>query len=218
MIREDFTVQPIKKEECKPWLLDKHYAHRIPPIMYAYGLYDSNKQLQGCCIFGYPCRMLTEYWKNILELNRLVVNENLPRNVLSYLVSCSLKLLPSPNVIVSYADDNQGHHGYIYQATNWIYTGLSSSENKIFIEGNLVHRRTLNSVYKTSSVKDLQEKGYNIEVEEQVGKHRYFMFLGSKKQKKEMLSKLKYQILPYPKGDNTRYDASKEIITQGILF
>jgi hypothetical protein len=26
-------------------------------------------------------------------------------------------------LVVSYADFNQGHHGGIYQATNWIYVG-----------------------------------------------------------------------------------------------
>ena len=30
-------------------------------------------------------------------------------------------------------------------------------------------------------------------------KHRYIMFLGSKTQKKNMLSNLKYEIKPYPK-------------------
>ena len=43
-------------------------------------------------------------------------------------VSKCLKLLPRPMIIVSYSDTRQGHNGYIYQATNWIYTGLPKKQ------------------------------------------------------------------------------------------
>jgi hypothetical protein len=213
----NYTVKPIKKEESYVWLLDKHYAHRIPPMAYVYGLYDNTSTLLGCCVFGYPCRKLQEYWGNILELVRLVVEEGCEKNTLSFFVAESLKMLPRPLTVVSYADDNVGHKGYIYQATNWIYTGLSSSEKKIFIEGKLIHRRSLNSVYGTSSVSELCKK-YKIETEEQTGKHRYFMFLGTKKQKKELKDKLPYEVIKYPKGDNNRYDCGGKVAVQSLLF
>jgi hypothetical protein len=38
-------------------------------------------------------------------------------------------------------------------------------------------------------------------------KHRYFQFVGSKSQKRHMLSRLKYPIVAsYPKCEQTRYD------------
>ena len=49
-------------------------------------------------------------------------------------------------------------------------------------------------------------------------KHRYIMFLGSKTQKKNMLKNLKYNIEPYPKGQNKRYDASYEPKVQLNMF
>jgi hypothetical protein len=42
-------------------------------------------------------------------------------------------------------------------------------------------------------------------------KHRYFYFIGDKRQKNDMLKKLKFKIEPYPKGDNQRYDASYKV-------
>jgi hypothetical protein len=33
-------VLPIKNEETYAWLLHKHYAKRIPQIMFAFGLYE----------------------------------------------------------------------------------------------------------------------------------------------------------------------------------
>ena len=45
-------VLPIKSEESYPWLLQKHYAKRIPQIMYAFGLYD-DEHLVGVVTYGY---------------------------------------------------------------------------------------------------------------------------------------------------------------------
>jgi hypothetical protein len=49
-------------------------------------------------------------------------------------------------------------------------------------------------------------------------KHRYFYFLGTRKQKKKMKNLLTYATKPYPKGDNKRYDSSYNPSTQGLLF
>jgi len=113
--------------------------------------------------------------------------------------------------LVSYADENQGHRGYIYQATNWIYTGRSAPERKFYIDGKEVHRRTLNSRYGTGSVEKLRAMGHDLTFDEQVGKHRYFQVVGNKRDRK-YLQKIvikRYGQKPYPKGDNIRYDAGE---------
>lgn len=35
----DKEVRPITYDDTKPFLLKKHYAHRMPSISYAYGLF-----------------------------------------------------------------------------------------------------------------------------------------------------------------------------------
>jgi len=125
-------VLPIKSEETHPWLLQKHYAKRIPQIMYAFGLYEESI-LVGICTFGIPaspalCMGICgkEYSDKVLELNRVCLLDN-GKNQASYLVSNSIKLLPKPSIVVSYADTEHGHVGYVYQATNFLYTGLSAN-------------------------------------------------------------------------------------------
>lgn len=147
-IRANFKVDSIAYREIKPWLLKKHYAHRIPSISYAFGLYDIGGILCGVCSFGSPASpflvkgILGEKIYQVLELNRLCVNDNLPRNALSYFVSQCLKRIPKPMIVVSYADTAHNHHGYIYQATNWIYTGLSSPHKEYKIDGlSNIHSR-----------------------------------------------------------------------------
>ena len=44
-------VLPINTFEVEPWLLEKHYAKRLPMIMYAFGLYEGNK-LIGVVTYG----------------------------------------------------------------------------------------------------------------------------------------------------------------------
>ena len=60
--------------------------------------------------------------------------------------------------------------------------------------------------------------GNDLYLKDRPRKHRYFYFLGQKKQKKEMLKNLVYDIEPYPKGHNKRYDSTYRPSTQTVLF
>ena len=225
-IKDEYKVYPIPKDQTYDWLLKKHYAKRIPSISYAFGLYDGGNDLQGVCTFGTPARMLNngygcfggEISVDTYELNRLVVNDALPSNCLSYFVGKCLNYINKPCCIVSYADGNNGHHGYIYQATNWIYTGITTME-KIYIDrntGETIHPRTVVSLFGSREESSLPE---HIEISKEIsGKHRYFKFLGDKAKVREMKKFFKYSILPYPKGKNQRYDASYKPDIQQVLF
>jgi hypothetical protein len=229
---ETYKVQTIKNQECKEWFLHKHYAKRIPSTSYAFGLYKRSI-LIGVCSFGRPMSpALTKgafnglYQETFLELNRLVINEGEKKNTLSFFVAQSLKFLPKPHVVVSYADTSMGHHGYIYQATNWIYTGLSAKRPDYKIKGLNLHSASITDSLGRTDKKEgikqvtlLREKyGDDFYMEDRARKHRYFYLLGDKKQRREMKSNLAYKIEPYPKGENKRYNASHEITPQGVLF
>lgn len=79
-----------------------------------------------------------------------------------------------------------------------------------------VHEKTIYNLYGSSALDSLPA---HIQVgKEEGGKHRYLMFLGSKVERKNMMKKLTYDVLPYPKGENKRYDASHEAVTTDTLF
>lgn len=200
----------LKQKECKDWLLKKHYLKRMPTIRVAFGLVV-NDRVEGVCTFSNAVARF-DLSTQPYELSRLVLNDRVEQNTLSWFLSQCLKRFPEPTIIVSYADENWGHHGYIYQATNWIYTGRSSCEKIYWVDGVETHRRTLYSRYGTSSIPKLVEKGHEIKSDIQVGKHRYFQITGNRKERKTLKKEIlkKYEVLPYPKGDNSRYDASYE--------
>lgn len=213
-------VLPIKHEECEEWLLKIHYAKRIPLIMHSFGLYV-DKKLDGIITYGMPASPALcvgvcgeDHRHLVLELNRLCLLNN-KKNQASFLVGNSLKLLPKPSIVVSYADTSMNHSGYIYQATNFIYTGLSAKRTEWRIRGSNRHSRTLTAQHTLEEMQNNPDKFYRLDRPQ---KHRYIYFLGDKKQKKEMLSKLNYNIEPYPKGDNVNYEVGHIPKVQGVLF
>lgn len=222
-----FEVKKIKAEETKEWLLYKHYAKRTCSISFAFGLFD-NLNLVGICTIGKPASSSLcvgvcgkQNAEHVFELNRLCTNDGLPKNTLSYFVGKCLKMLP-PLIIVSYADTSQNHHGYIYQATNWIYTGLSAKRTDWKIKGKEhLHGITIADEFRNQKnrIKLIKEKyGKDFYLKERSRKHRYIYFTGSKTQKKNMRKHLKYEIKKYPKGENKNYDASYKVTPQLRMF
>ena len=130
-----YNIERISYQDTKPFILDIHYAKRMPSISYAYGLFEQNN-LIGMVSYGSPpspalCKGIAgeENKSLVIELNRLVLKDN-EKNQASYLIGASFKLLPKPRIIVSYADTEQDHIGIVYQATNFIYTGLSDKRTE----------------------------------------------------------------------------------------
>lgn len=212
----EIVVNSIPASEASPWLMARHYAKRMCPISYAFGAWRGS-MLVGVVTFGMPssphlCRGLCgeEYSEKVLELNRLCCENS--KNVASTLVGRSLRLLPKPSIVVSYADTAQGHVGYIYQATNFIYTGLTRQRNDR-VELGVGHSR--HAARLKGSDKIDTSKG---EMVARSQKHRYVYLCGNKQQMTAMRSALRYAVEPYPKGESRRYDTSAPIETQTSFF
>lgn len=223
-----FSVLPIESSQTYSWLLKKHYAHRIPSISYAFGLYDGC-ELIGVVTYGVPPSgnlksgiAGDKYADIVLELNRLVLSELAPKNSASCLVGRSLKYLPNPSIVVSYADTEQGHVGYVYQAANFIYTGLSAKRSNWTIEGlENLHGFTIADMSRGQENRAQYMRdtyGDKFSLTPRSRKHRYIYIVADKRTKAQIFENLNYKPLPYPKGDTSRYDAGESVATQQILF
>jgi hypothetical protein len=196
------------------------------PISYAFGAYRGSV-LVGVVTYGTPVSsslrkgVCGDEWSDkVLELNRLCCENS--RNVASILVGRSLRLLPKPSVVVSYADTEQGHVGYIYQATNFIYTGLSAKRTDWKIKGREhLHGATIadESRGQKNRAQWMREKyGEDFYLGDRPRKHRYVYMCGNKRQREAMTLALKYSIHENPKGESKRYDVSASIETQMTLL
>jgi len=200
-------VRPINYKTAMEIIVDKHYLKRKCPCSNAFGLFYKDK-IVGVITYGKPpsytlCNGIAgeEESKNVIEFNRLWVCDSMPKNTESWFVSKTFKLCPY-EIIVSFADTEQGHIGYIYQATNWFYCGESKKQkyfrvkNKSNNLGGVSYRRRermpKNKIIKLYG-EDFVEEYYSSL------KHRYIYFNCNKKRKKELLKKLKYKIQSYPK-------------------
>ena len=196
-----YDIMQISYNDTKPFILDIHYAKRMPSISYAYGLFKNNN-LIGIVSYGSPpspalCKGIAgEKNKSIvLELNRLVLKHN-KKNEASILIGASLKLLPKPRIIVSYADTEQKHTGVVYQATNFIYTGLSDKRKEWRLKGSNIHSKTVCETYTLAERKENKDKFEHVD---RPRKHRYIYFLGNKNDKRKLKKELRYKIMDYPK-------------------
>jgi len=228
---EKYSVRSIDKNQTYEWLLRKHYAKRIPSIVHAFGLYKEQSMI-GVCTYGIPpqnnCLLLCgeEYHDHALELNRLIKNDGLEKNVQSWFVGQTFKILPKPMIVLSYADPNNGHFGYTYQALNFLYTGEGGADKEYVFRGYQ---------YSARHIKDYWFKAKKLVFDENLTidqnfvnaggelipmdkKRRYVLFLGNRKQKQDMRKKLTWEVLPYVKGQNRRYNTDYKTLTQTSLF
>ena len=202
---EEKYVRRIKSEDAIPFIENIHYSRKAPNITDAFGLFV-NGEMIGIVTYGIPaspklCEGLAgkENFYNVKELNRLVIKPKFNGggyNYASYLVSHSLKMLDNKTFVVSYADTAWSHVGYVYQACNFLYTGLSAKRVDFYMEDGH-HPRSYNRGRRDN----------NCLHQTRSRKHRYIYLVGDKRTKKQMMKELKYKVIDkYPKGDETHYD------------
>ncbi len=200
-LKTRLRVKRIAYSDTKQFILGIHYARKMPCVQFAYGLFDGDYPAPvGIVTYGQPaspwlCKGIAgeENRKHVLELNRLVLYpEYNGGNYASFLVANSLKMLPHRTYVVSYADWGGWHHvGYVYQATNWLYTGLTKPRTDKFSDGG--HSR---HYAKGETRRQLR-----------TAKHRYVYLVGDRREVKKMRKSLKYQVInEYPKGTSEHYD------------
>lgn len=202
-------IKNITYKEAIDFLLPKHYSGRKPTISFSYGWYE-NGALVAVATVGKPaspslCSGICgeEYKKSVYELNRVCTNGEM-KSPLSMFIGKMLKDLKKQNLIlVSFADTQMSHCGYIYQATNWLYTGASKKRTDKYA-GKGKHSRHYD--------KDQKEVFRLV----RSSKHRYVKFVGSKGFVKKVSNAMNYQVLPYPKTENKRYILG-DIIKQELI-
>lgn len=201
-----FKIAPCTHEAAKYAVEHWHYSKRMPtPPIIKFGVWEGDCFI-GCVMFsrGGSNALGSPYGlgaSEVCELTRIALTlHSVP---VSKLISICVKNLKKTNpglrLIVSYADANENHHGGIYQASNWIYSGTTAHDFKyIDVNGRAWHSRSVSS----SGYKEHYGKYYRCPKPDSCekillkGKHRYLYPLDD-----EMRQKIKVLARPYPKRD-----------------
>lgn len=220
----NFEVKELKNNDqgAIDLIVNNHYLKRKPPIKHLFGLFENNL-LVGVITYSLPCRALTQKFNNkILELTRLFILDDTPKNSESYFISRTIKMLKEKNeydLLVSYAQIDANHVGIVYQATNWLWCGFSQKSKDPIIKGyEGQHPRNIFSKFKT--MKKLREViGEDLVYSfPRSRKVRYFYILNPyKKIKKELLSTLKKEYELQSGKPNTKNSFFKEIYEQDMI-
>ena len=184
----DWASHEATKYACEHW----HYSKCLPVgKLVKVGAWEKDKFI-GVVVFsrGANNNMLKPFGlqqEEGCELTRIALTKHeVPvSKIMALAVKFLMKSQKDLRLIVSYADPDQGHHGGIYQACNWLYTGPSGRALKVFYKGKWSHKKT---------VDDAGVNQTNLPKKMVSGKHRYLMPLD-----KEMGAKIAPLAKPYPK-------------------
>ena len=197
---KNYIIKEISKSESKNLLEKYHYLTNESKGFrsgYNYGLHKNN-EIVGVCIFNgvsapetlKGCLNLNRKDQDgFFELGRLCLKPGIKeKNILSWFVSYSLRELKKKVTlrgVLSYADSRY-HNGYIYQACNFKYYGLTSIKKDFWYELD-------DGSFKKHSRGKV--KGFSGEWRDRPQKHRYLILYDKN------LNTL-WEECPYPKSAN----------------
>ena len=229
METSNLKIEKISYKVAMDVIVDKHYLHRKCPCSIAFGLF-SEGGLVGVIVFGKPasytlCNAIAgeNESKNVIELNRLWVCDSMPKNTESWFISRSIKKC-GYDIIVSFADTREGHIGYVYQATNWLYTGMTKRRKSYRLKNELTNDRNRKHGRNEKMSKKEMICQHGVEsVEEYYSsvKHRYIYINCKGVRKKQLLSNLNYCLKPYPKGGDDlliEMEVSKSSVDSTVTY
>lgn len=202
---QDIIVRPIPHGVSKALVVREHYLHSMPGgTKLALGVF-LDVRLLGTMTFGVgpfnvPSLVKGASSSDCLTLTRLWLADELPRNSESRVLSAASRALRKNTTVkflIAYADPSQGHVGTIYQAANWLYTGLSEAMPLYDIgDGKARHSRSLSHAYGSHSVRHFSQHGVTVRLVPQARKHRYLYFLDP-----AWRSRLRVPVVSYPKQE-----------------
>lgn len=199
----DWASHDAAKYACNNW----HYSGSMPAgKMVKVGIWENAKFI-GVVLFSYGASPPLFVWakqklgleKNeICELSRIALTKH--KTPVSKIVRLALMMLkkqsPGIKVVVSFADLDENHHGGIYQAGNWIYTGASNVGGRqgYMIKGRKVHCRSVGALSGSNSIEGAKRLDPMATEVRTLGKHKYLMPLNP-----EIRRRILPLAKPYPK-------------------
>lgn len=153
---EIFTVHSEPRGNVRDFIETHHYSRSINGVKssYCFSLRHSGEMI-GAALYGEVATR--NQWvpygsseKAVLELRRLVLIDDTPRNAESYFIARTLKWLRKNTAVesvVSYADPHHGHEGIVYKASNFTLVGKSSPTKVVKWGNREYHDRAMRTKY-----------------------------------------------------------------------
>jgi hypothetical protein len=152
----DFVGRDAVAFACHRW----HYSRSVPASkVVGVGAWEAGRYIGCGGVFsrGASSEIHSPFGlqqSEVCELTRVPLGPHVTptSRIVALAVGRLRKQSPGLRLIVSYADPEHGHVGFLYQSMNWLYLGTTNRESLIRLNGRLVHPRTVTSRYRTRSI------------------------------------------------------------------
>jgi len=193
VLRLDWCTHEAAKYACEKW----HYSGKIHSgKMIRVGVWENTVFIGAVVFASGACSSLgmaydlSQY--QCCELIRVALSKH--KTPVSRVLSIAIKFVkqrtPNLKLIVSFADQSQGHHGGIYQANGWVFTGETSRSTEYWFEGKWRHAKSFSNEWGGLSRIDTR----SLKSRKALPKYRYLYPLDS-----AMRAQIEPLRKPYPK-------------------
>lgn len=143
----------------------KHYTHSVPSGKAYYYQHGSALVVMSIPANQFIGRFLFGVERTVWELSRLWAPDGHERNLLTAAISGSVKMFKQRQAgvwgLVSYADPNVGHAGFVYRAASWLPCGqVAESRYYQATDGQVVSRRKFHSGRTGMTKRQIIDAGY----------------------------------------------------------
>jgi hypothetical protein len=221
-LAEDFAsavVREISYAEARNVILANEWLGNLGTTEFSYGLFFG-AHLAGVCCFGRTAgtqvsRSIcgSEHSDKVATLCRGACVHWAHPHSASFLISEACRQMSTKgfHVFVAYSDPEAGEIGTIYQASNWLYCGMTIPTEKFrtragkIHDARQVHCMTRDRTGGTMKYTRTRAEQKELLIEEGceffdgTPKHRYVGIYGDRRIKRILRNAIRWKVLPYPK-------------------
>ena len=205
---KDFYIKEIDRNLANELIIKNHYSQKVFNATYIHLGVFTKDELMGVLQYGYAMNpasqdsvvadtKIDEY----LELNRMWLDDKMPKNSESRAISYSIKYIKRKfnnkiKWIQSFADERCGRNGVVYQACSFVYYGEHTSDFWE-LDGEVYHKilmTVLPSAKQYSDKAEYLQKNKDRATRMALRQFRYIFFID-----KKYRAKARHKERPYPK-------------------
>lgn len=205
----EYTVSESSRVEVGDFLEHHHYLGRPPHHAKYYFKLVANNTIVGAAAFaGLRVPAVTNNLFSIevdaksgLDVSRFACIDECGKNTESFFLSKCMDGIKQIDrdikFLVTYAQPELGHQGYVYQATNWIYVSdVAGAKVKYYLDGKPTTRAHMKNIHPNMGRTEWKQiYDDRIEYRKLPSKHKYIFILDASLKKH-----LSIPYIPYPKA------------------
>lgn len=168
---KDLEVRPITRQAADRVILNGHYSGKVVKNSQLHFGVFLGGGLRGALQFGPPMDrskilglVRDAPWESVLELNRMWLADDLPRNGESRSIGVACRMIAKHAAqvkwVVSFADGTQCGDGTIYRASGFILTGIKESDALARLPNGTVFHRVSLAGHATQPIPEIGGRSY----------------------------------------------------------